>query len=350
MYTPIPDLPEQEHNGGSTSKNNDSRTSAGDVDVGGSSCSSPSIQTTTTEEQKQTRYLIIATWIASVLFGLYAAVHYIWPAIVNDNWEVWDSTDPGLYRRGCTMPNILMVIHLTGGVYLMFAGPIQLIPSIRNRNINLHRWVGRFYILAAVTASAFALSFCLTYSNGRDNPHENAGNVILGISAFTCAIQSYRYIKKNNIEEHKIWSYRLYAVVLGALLYRLYVAIYWGLVLYTPLPFSTALNNSIFYLMALPNLAIVELIRNKKLYPIQNLNLMKICTVFITVASALIFFFNWLPAMIGMDTADESSMLVGTAEGDINHSKLCNLVSSVRAICILVILVGSSIVYLVKVR
>jgi len=37
--------------------------------------------------------------------------------------------------------------------------------------------------------------------------------------------------------------------------------------LFTPLPFSAILNDSIFYLVALPNLAIVELIRLEKLLP-----------------------------------------------------------------------------------
>jgi len=336
MYIPIPDTPRLIED-----KQGPDDYAIGEEGTESSSLSSPQ----QTKEHVQTRILVIATWAASILFGFSTAVHYIWPVIVRDNWEVWNDTDPGLYRRGCKLPNIVMVTHLTGGVYLMFAGPIQLIPSIRTEHINLHRWIGRFYIIAAVTASAFAVSFCVTYGNGRGNPHETAGNFIMGISAFICAVQSYRKVKMGSIEEHKIWSYRLYAVILGALLYRLYVAIYYGLVLFTPLPFSAILNNSIFYLMALPNLAIVELIRLEKLRPTHNLTILRVCSFFVIVAGTLILLFNWIPSMLGFKTSAASAFL-GNGGDDADHSTMCGSVSSVQATIILFFLFGSSLAFL----
>mmetsp|Transcript_27841 Transcript_27841/g.34380 ORF Transcript_27841/g.34380 Transcript_27841/m.34380 type:complete len:248 (-) Transcript_27841:359-1102(-) len=199
-------------------------------------------------QQTLQQKLVVVVWIASFLFAISTLVHYIYPALVQNKWDVWDATDPGLYRRDCSnIPNYIMLLHMIGGTYMMFVGPIQLIPSIRRNHLKLHKWMGRMYIIGAFMASIFATTFCLVYSNGRRNVHENVGNSILGGSKFVCAFESIRYIKLKDIESHKIWSYRLYATALGALLYRLYVTIYWGLVIDTPLPFSPIVNFHILH-------------------------------------------------------------------------------------------------------
>jgi hypothetical protein len=74
--------------------------------------------------------------IVSALFALFTAVHYIYPAIFLGHWDTWEITDPGLYRHGCTLPNILMVSHMIGGVYLMAAGPINPADPIHSKTIH----------------------------------------------------------------------------------------------------------------------------------------------------------------------------------------------------------------------
>ncbi len=294
----------------------------------------------------QLSLLVSVTWCASILFGLFAAVHYVYPAIVKNRWECWNTTDPGLYRFGCVLPNHLMVTHMIGGIYMMFAGPVQLIRSIRKRYIQLHRWVGRFYIVAALVASGFALSFCITYSNGRDDPNENVANVILGTSVFVSAIQSYRYVKEGDINQHKIWSYRLYACVLGAVLYRLYQTVNGGLVIFTPLTLKKRVNDVFLYIMVLPNLVVVELIWRKKFHPKEHLTLLTSCAIFIGTAASLIFSLFWFPAMIGSRFTGASSFV--RDEGDYSHARLCDTISAVKAIGILIVLMGSALIYLNK--
>ena len=195
----------------------------------------------------------------------------------------------------------------------------------------MHKWVGRFYIVAAFLASTCATAFCIVYSNGRGNKHEDIGNVILGVSAFTCALQSYVHIKAKNIEQHKIWSWRLYSVILGALLYRLYATVYYGMVFYFAVPFVRPINDAIFYIMVIPNLIIVQMIWDGKLDPLKNEKLFKygkwIIGIFIAVTGSLITLFNWIPAMLGWETtpgADVDSEVFG----QIDLSHLCSIEST----------------------
>ncbi|GFH49044.1 hypothetical protein CTEN210_05520 [Chaetoceros tenuissimus] len=308
------------------------------------------------EEVQQTlqQRLIIVVWTASFLFAISTLVHYIYPALVRNKWDGWDATDPGLYRRDCSnIPNYIMLLHMIGGTYMMFVGPIQLIPSIRRNHLELHKWMGTMYIIGAFMASIFATTFCSVYSNGRRNVHENVGNCILGGSTFVCAFQSFRYIKLKDIESHKIWSYRLYATVLGALLYRLYVTIYWGFVLYTPLPFSPMINNFIFYIMVIPNILVVELIRRKRFIPNQNEFVLKGSMIFVGTSASLIFLFNWLPAMLGFHSTDEATVL-GEYHSDANDSSLfCSREAIAKVIGILFIffwLLGRMLSSLFKMR
>ena len=275
--------------------------------------------------------LVVVVWIASFLFAI-----SIYPALVQNKWDVWDATDPGLYRRDCSnIPNYIMLLHMIGGTYMMFVGPIQLIPSIRRNHLKLHKRMGRIYIIGAFMASIFATTFCLVYSNGRRNVHENIGNCILGGSTFVCAFESIRYIKLKDIESHKIWSYRLYATVLGALLYRLYVTIYWGFVIYTPLPFSPIINNFIFYIMVIPNIIVVELIRRKRFIP--NKFVLKGSVIFVGTSASLIFLFGWLPAMLGFHSTDEAAVL-GKYDSGVNDTSLfCSREAIGKVVAILLI-------------
>ena len=137
----------------------------------------------TRKEDKALRHLTIVIWTVSALFGLFAAVHYVVRMPPHRSWEdSWEATDPGLYRTGRPWANGLMLAHLIGGSFLMLAGPIQLLPTMRRRFLAAHRWIGRFYIGAAMVTSACATMFCLVFGNARHNVHEN-----IGMSFLECA-------------------------------------------------------------------------------------------------------------------------------------------------------------------
>ncbi len=281
-------------------------------------------------------------WIVFTMFGTYAMIHYIYSAVVKGYWDSWEVTDPGLYREGHTLPNHIILIHMIGGSYLMFVGPIQLIPFIRRKYISFHRWIGRIYIVAAVTTSTFAISFCVTYSNGRDDPNENIGNVIMGSAMFISAAQSYRYIMEKKIEEHKIWSFRLFIAAAGSVLYRIYTGVYYSLVIFAGVPFSNTINSCIFYIIVLPNLFILELIWRGKIQPLKHLNVVNACSAFLIIYGTVTFAIYWLPAMFGSDDLTGSELL-GRIEDP--HSNIYSTASTFKAYGVITLMLGGFAVY-----
>ncbi|CAB9498784.1 Predicted membrane protein (DUF2306) [Seminavis robusta] len=177
--------------------------------------------------------LTALAWCSTISFALFALFQYVLPAITstirNDgNYQQrWEQTDPGLYRSGKTSTaNGLMVVHMMGGIFLMLAGPIQLIPWMRkNKRLQYHRWIGRVYLLAALTASCGATTFVLLFRTSRLWIHEDIQNVLFGLAVIACSLQSYRYIaipSQKDIQLHKFWSWSLVGFIFtGAPLYRI---------------------------------------------------------------------------------------------------------------------------------
>lgn len=267
------------------------------------------------------RLLTVVVWISAGLFGFFTAAHYIKRSEIFSVNEVqqqqaWERTDPGLFRPENPAANRFMLLHFVAGVVLMGAGPIQLIPAIRRRNINLHRIVGRIYLGAAFTASLCATLFVLFYGTSRGNKFEDAGNILFGSLVLICASQSYWHVKfSHKINAHKLWSWRLFALVIGALLYRLYVTVYFALVLYTPWKGSLAVYNSLYFLFYLPNLVVVETIwRRQQAKDGREASLLLFSSLFVVATSATIFLLSWLPAIQGKVTTQGEVLKDGTGD------------------------------------
>lgn len=268
------------------------------------------------------RLLTIALWIAAGLFGFFTATHYIKKASIfsidhTQQKQAWDMTDPDLYRPDVPAANRFMLLHFLAGVVLMAAGPIQLIPYIRRRHLNIHRTVGRLYLGAAIMASVCATLFVIMFGTSRGNKFEDWGNILFGSLVLTCACQSYLHVKiTGKIQFHKLWSWRLFALVIGALLYRLYVTVYFALVLYTPWNGSVVVYNSLYFLFYLPNLAVVELLwQRQQTKGVLEATLLLFCVVFVVVTSSVIFLLSWLPAIQGRATAQGQVLQDETGNG-----------------------------------
>ena len=115
---------------------------------------------------------------------------------------------------------VAFYMHITGAMACIVSGFPQFSFWLLRKKRNLHRWLGKIYIVSVLyiaCPSGFYMSF---FTNGG----------IMGIIPFMSiavlwfftSYTAYRYIKNKNITEHGLWMVRSYALTLSAITFRIY--------------------------------------------------------------------------------------------------------------------------------
>lgn len=108
-------------------------------------------------------------------------------------------------------------IHTLPASLLLLLGPIQFVPTLRNKYRKLHRVIGRIYMISIVIAAAAAI-LSATYSV--DGFPAQAAFYLLTAAWLYSLAQAYRAIRKGQIQLHRIWMIRNYALSFAAVLLR----------------------------------------------------------------------------------------------------------------------------------
>lgn len=111
----------------------------------------------------------------------------------------------------------ILLAHITGGSVALLLGPWQFSTKLRERALNLHRWLGRIY-LAAVALGSLA-GFTLAFFSEEGLP-THFGFGALAVLWFTTGLMAYTRILRGNIESHRRWMVRNYALTLAAVTLR----------------------------------------------------------------------------------------------------------------------------------
>lgn len=108
-------------------------------------------------------------------------------------------------------------LHIIGGMGALLAGPWQFSEKLRNRALNLHRWLGRFYLVSVALGSIAGLAMATVSSEGLVT---HFGFGVLAILWFITGLQAYRAIRRGEIELHRAWMIRNFALSLAAVTLR----------------------------------------------------------------------------------------------------------------------------------
>ena len=121
------------------------------------------------------------------------------------------SFDPYWPRRGW------LFLHMNGGALALLMGPWQFWSGLRQRNLAIHRWTGRLYLLGvgAGIVGAIGLSLTTTFDWGVVN-----GIRALAIAWFVTTGMAYFTIRKRLIVLHKEWMIRSYIVTFAFVTFR----------------------------------------------------------------------------------------------------------------------------------
>lgn len=152
--------------------------------------------------------------------------------------------------------------HIAGGMGALLAGPWQFSEKLRTRALSLHRWLGRFYLLAVGLGSIAGFAMATVSEQGLPT---HFGFGILAVLWFWSGLQAYRMVRRGNIAAHRRWMIRNFALTLAAVTLRIYLPIMLGVLHWDFRPSYIAVS----WLCWIPNLLIAEwMVRRRGVHPL----------------------------------------------------------------------------------
>lgn len=114
-------------------------------------------------------------------------------------------------------------IHITGGMLALIIGPFQFIKKLRNKFLKVHRSLGKIYLGSIMFLAAPSGLFMAFYAEG--GPLAVVGFSIMALVWLITTFMAYETIRKRNVDAHKRWMVRSFALTFAAVTLRLYVPI-----------------------------------------------------------------------------------------------------------------------------
>lgn len=154
-------------------------------------------------------------------FGAYIVLFYYRSALAGD-FRKWNEVLPHGYVRGDWFGNLLMGIHVLIALVLVWGGPLQFFPVIRNRFTGFHRSFGKIYLVSAVLVSGAGMIF--TWARGSAGDTSMAVSITLqGGYILLFAWIVIRLAVRRDIRKHEIWAFRLFLVTSGVWFFRVFL-------------------------------------------------------------------------------------------------------------------------------
>ena len=145
---------------------------------------------------------------------------------------------------------IAIGLHLGGGAIAIVLGALQFSTRLRNRYLAVHRRLGQVYILSVVFSGCAGFLLAVE-STGGIAAHFGFG--LMAVVWVSTALVAWQKVLDRDIDAHRAWMLRSYAVTLAAVTLRVYLP----LSQIAGIPFDEA-YPAIAWMCWVPNLIIVE--------------------------------------------------------------------------------------------
>jgi hypothetical protein len=140
------------------------------------------------------------------------------PAVVTGDLPATDSFE----RRYAEHPGLAYAHILPGLVYLGIA-PFQVSRRFRTHALRRHRRLGRIAIAAGLLTGGFAIAVGLVFPYG--GAAEASASVVFGVYFLAALSMAYRAVRARDIDGHRRWMIRAFAVGTGVGTIRLVIGV-----------------------------------------------------------------------------------------------------------------------------
>jgi uncharacterized membrane protein len=145
-----------------------------------------------------------------------------------------------------------LLFHAGGGIVALSLGPWGFWGAFRSKRLRLHRWMGRIYLLSVLVGGVAGFYLAVTAFGGLPT---RIGFSMLAALWLTTGAMAYRHIRQGNVQMHREWMIRNYALTFSAVMLRLWLPLFMTLGYGFPEAYMT-----VAWLCWFPNLLVAELI------------------------------------------------------------------------------------------
>lgn len=151
----------------------------------------------------------------------------------------------------------VIMAHVAGSLVATLIGPIQFLKRSRtSRWLNVHRWLGRAYLLGVLVGGTAGLYMATLAYGGWSNA---LGFAILALLWLYTGWMAYSRIRAGDIDSHRDWMIRNYALTFAAVTLRLWQ----GVFQVSGVAFDTG-YAIVAWLAWIPNLFVAEMLIRRR--------------------------------------------------------------------------------------
>ncbi len=167
------------------------------------------------------KYWFAITAVSQWLFVIYI-LGYFGVRVIGSGVAGMDGTHlANGFIAGDGIGNVAVTFHVLFAGLIIAAGQIQLIPKIRRRLPKLHRFSGRFYMLAAALVTVAGIYLMWSRERVIGSFTQDLGTTVGGILTFMVIPIALYYARNGNIAAHRRWALRLFMLVSAVWFLRL---------------------------------------------------------------------------------------------------------------------------------
>lgn len=111
--------------------------------------------------------------------------------------------------------------HIFASLAALALGPFQFFTRGRAKYVRAHRWSGRAYLLVGVLLGGSAGLYMAQFAFG--GLIARTGFALLAMSWLATGFMAYRAIRRHDIDNHRRWMIRNFALTLAAVSLRIYL-------------------------------------------------------------------------------------------------------------------------------
>lgn len=116
-----------------------------------------------------------------------------------------------------------LLVHIIGGSLALLAGPFQFWSGLRRRQLSVHRWTGRIYVLGIVLGAATAFQLAFFTQEWTFGVALFTGAVVWSVTTTIALIAAMG----RHIDAHREWMIRSYILTFTFVSFRLILEIPW---------------------------------------------------------------------------------------------------------------------------